>query len=141
MLTDMCIMCRPGSCIRLSSTPTNDKKADGHDWRHRSTPGDSRPSRQSRLLCTSTWQEEPIVEPEERIAARKCLYSPVIHCSTSILTINLCLRTATGSYMLMTSVSSPNIVPFNMFNIQYSWLLAKCPRTYYLSNHLKPNPT
>ena len=29
-----CSICRPVSCIRHSSTSTNDKKADGHDWRH-----------------------------------------------------------------------------------------------------------
>ena len=37
-------------------------------------------------------------------------------CSTSILTINLCLRTAAGPYMLMTSVSPPNRLIFNMLN-------------------------
>ena len=68
-----CSICRPVSCIRHSSTSTNDKKADGHDWRHRSMPGDTRPSQQSPLLCTAKWQEEPMEEPEERTAARKCL--------------------------------------------------------------------
>ena len=33
--------------------PTNDNKADGHDWRHRPMPGDSRPPQQSPLLCTA----------------------------------------------------------------------------------------
>ena len=64
-------ICRPVSCIRHSSTTTNDKKADGHDWRHRSMPGDSRPSQQSPLLCTAKWQEEPMKEPEEQTACRK----------------------------------------------------------------------
>ena len=41
------------AAIRHSSRSTNDKKADGHDWRHRSMPGDSRPSQQSPLLCTA----------------------------------------------------------------------------------------
>ena len=69
-----CNICRPVSCIRYSSTPTNDKKADGHDWPHRSMSGDSRPTQQSPLLCTA--KEEPMEEPEQRTAARKCL-SPV----------------------------------------------------------------
>ena len=43
-----CSICRPVSCIRHSSTSTNDKKAEGHDWRHRSMPGDSRPSQENR---------------------------------------------------------------------------------------------
>ena len=46
-------ICRPISCVRHSSTQTNDKKAGGHDWRHRSMPGDSRPPQQSPLLCTA----------------------------------------------------------------------------------------
>ena len=50
----MCSICRHVSCIRHSSTVTNDKKADGQDWRHRSMPGDSRPPRQSSLHCTAT---------------------------------------------------------------------------------------
>ncbi len=70
---DKSSICRPVSCIRHNSTPTNDKKADGHDWRHRSMPCDSRPPQQSQLLCTAKWQEEPMEELEERTAARKCL--------------------------------------------------------------------
>ena len=69
-------LCRPVNCIRHGSTPTNDKKADGHDWLHRSMPGDSRPRQQSPLLCAAKWQEEPMDEPEEQIAVRKWL-SPV----------------------------------------------------------------
>ena len=44
-------------------------------------------------------------------------------------TINLFLRTAAGSYMLMTSVSPHNRVIFNMLNIHWSWLLMRCPST------------
>ena len=75
MLTGATFVGRPVSCIRHSSTPTNDKKVDGHDWRHRFMPGDSRPPQQSPPLCTAKWQEEPMEELEERTAARKC-FSP-----------------------------------------------------------------
>ncbi len=52
MLT--CAACVDLSASHDSSTPTNDKKADGHDWRHRSMPGYSRPPQQWQLLCTAT---------------------------------------------------------------------------------------
>ena len=50
---DRCSICKHVSCIRHSSTPTNDKKADGYDWRHRSMPGVSRPPQQPPLVCTA----------------------------------------------------------------------------------------
>ena len=72
---NMCSICRAVSCIRHSSTLTDDKKAGGHDWRYKSMPDDSRPPQQSPLLYTAKLQE-PMEEPEVRIAAIKCL-SPV----------------------------------------------------------------
>ena len=47
-------ICRPVSCIRHISTPTNNKKAGRHGWRHRYMPGVSWPPQQSPLLCTAT---------------------------------------------------------------------------------------
>ena len=66
-----CSICKPVNCIRHSSTPTNDKKADGHDWRHRYMSGDSWPPHQSPLLCKAKSQGELMEEPEERTAARR----------------------------------------------------------------------
>ena len=51
---EKCSICRPVSCIRHSSTPINDKKADGHDRRHGSMPGDSMRPHQS----WATWKSK-----------------------------------------------------------------------------------
>ena len=122
-----CCTCRPVSCIRHSSTSTNEKKADGHDWRHRSMPCESRPSQQSPLLCTAKWQEEPMEEPEERTAARKCL---------SPLTVQHLYKRPTSAYGLQQVhicwwplYHHQNKVIFNMLNRHWSWLLMKCPST------------
>ena len=135
-----CSICRPVSCIRHSSTSTNDKKADGHDWRHRSMPGDSRPSQQSPLLRTAKWQEEPMEEPEERTAARKCL-SPLT-VQHLYLTINICLRTAAGSYIYADDLCITT-QQSDFQHVEQTLELALDEMSilfYYSSNHLKPNP-
>ena len=119
-----------------SSTSTNDKKDDEHDWRHRSIPGDSRPSQQSPLLCTAKRQEEPMEEPEERTAARKCL---------SPLTVQHLYKQSTSAYGLQQVNNADDLCTTtqqsDFQHVEQTLELALDEMSiYYSSNHLKPNP-